>query len=85
LAALVEPLNWLDNGVSRNVTHIIVAARYEGDTIEPGFERRVVGLAYVTDETLLSDATLDFAKCRYVAIGEAVSVTNQDAASARAQ
>ncbi len=28
-----------------------------------------MGIAYVTDQTLLGDSTLDFAKCSYVAIG----------------
>ena len=71
MAELTKPLAWDDNGVARTVTHLVLGARYEGQTIEPGFQRLVVGLAYVTDDTLLSDSELEFAKCRYVAIGVA--------------
>jgi hypothetical protein len=71
LAELLKPLEWNDDGVARRVAHLVLAARYERETIQPGFQRLMVGLAYVTDDTLLSDSQLAFAKCRYVAIGVA--------------
>jgi hypothetical protein len=74
LAELVKPLAWDDNGHTRMISHIVLAARYEGQTIERGFQRLTVGIAYVTDPSLLSDAKLDFAKCSYVAIGQAVGI-----------
>ena len=80
LAELAKPLEWDDNGVARTVTHVVLAVRYEGETIEPGFQRLVVGLAYVTDDTLLSDSELEFAKCRYVAIGVAENARKGGAA-----
>ena len=80
LAELTKPLAWDDNGVARTVTNLVLSARYEGQTIEPGFQRLVVGLAYVTDDTLLSDSELEFAKCRYVAIGGAEGAWQDGAA-----
>ena len=70
LAQLLEPVSWIDNGVGRSVTHLILAARYEGQTIREESEELVVGIAYVVDSSLLEDMRIDFAKCRYVAIGE---------------
>ena len=73
LAELEKPLSWVDAGAPRQITHIVVASRYEGQTITENFTRLVVGLAYVTDTSVLDDASLTFAKCRYVAIGEMVA------------
>jgi hypothetical protein len=74
LAELEKPLSWVDAGAPRQITHIVVAARYEGQTIAEDFTRLIVGLAYVTDASVLNDADLTFAKCRYVAIGEMEAV-----------
>jgi hypothetical protein len=70
LASLDSPLTWNDNGSTRTVNLLILAARYEGQSISPPIDRLVTGIAYVVDESLLGDATLSFDKCRYVAIGE---------------
>ena len=74
LAQLAKPLVWDDNGRKQSISHLILSARYEGQTIQRGFPRLTIGIAYVTDSSLLSDAKLDFAKCRYVAIGEAEGI-----------
>jgi hypothetical protein len=76
LAELEKPLSWVDAGAARQVTHIVVATRYEGQTITEDFTRLIVGLAYVTDPSALIDADLSFAKCRYVAIGEMEAVSD---------
>ena len=76
LAELDKSLSWVDAGESRQVTHVVVATRYEGQTITEDFTRLIVGLAYVTDPSALSDADLSFAKCRYVAIGEMEAVSD---------
>lgn len=70
LAALDSPLAWNDNGTTRTVKHLVLAARYAGQSISPSVQRLVVGIAYVVDESLLNAARLNFEKCRYVAIGE---------------
>jgi hypothetical protein len=69
LAELERPLAWQDQGVLRQVTHLIVAARWAGTQIEPHVESLPVGLAYVIDSSQLSEQHVDLAKCKYVAIG----------------
>lgn len=70
LAMLEKPLEWEQSpGVRQEVTHLIVCSRYQGTTISESMTDLVIGIAYVTDESLLEDEKLDFAKCRYVAIG----------------
>lgn len=69
LGRLHTPIRWLHDNQERRITHLVLAARWEGTRIEPGVESLPVGIAYVTDESLLNDSQLDFSKCSYVAIG----------------
>lgn len=69
LGRLRTPIRWLHEGRERRITHLVLAARWEGTRIEPGVESLPVGIAYVVDESLVDDSRLDFAKCVYVAIG----------------
>ena len=68
IARLDRPLRWLDEGTERVIDHLVLAARLQGQSIDAGVEPLMVGVAYVVDPTLLSDAALTFAKIRYVAI-----------------
>lgn len=76
LAALHQPLSWSKAGQQHEITHLVLAARWEGTKIAAGATNLPVGIAYVTDATLLDDARLDFRKCEYVAIGIASDSTN---------
>lgn len=78
LASLRQPLRWQRDGRETTVTHVILSARYVGEELTPQTRRIVVGLAYVTDDSLLDDARLDFAKCHYAAIGVAEFVADAD-------
>jgi hypothetical protein len=69
LARLDVPLRWTDEDTDYAIDHLVLAARLEGESIGAGFDRIAVGIAYVVDPTLPSDAALTFAKVRYVAIG----------------
>jgi hypothetical protein len=69
LASLARQIRWISDNVDRSVTHLVLAARWQGTRIEPGVENLPIGLAYVSDDTLLDDSRLDFNKCKYVAIG----------------
>jgi hypothetical protein len=62
LARLDRPLRWMDDGTERVIDHLVLAARYQGQSIGAGFESLTVGIAYVVDPSLLSDAALTFAK-----------------------
>lgn len=50
------------------VDYLIVSPRFVGVTIKPGIGEVVLGVAYVTDKSLINDTNLDFKKCEYVAI-----------------
>jgi hypothetical protein len=70
LGAFCEPVRWVsDHEGFFEITHVVLTARWQGTSIGPGCTSLPVGIAYVVDMSLLDDDTLDFAKCRYVAIG----------------
>lgn len=63
------PIRWIDQNHEKEITHLVLAARWEGTRIEPNAKDLPVGIAYVTDLSLLDDTKLDMKKCVYVAIG----------------
>jgi len=69
LGTLRTPLRWLVQNHVHEVTHVVVAARWEGTRVDAGVQNLPVGIAYVTDQSVLDDTQLDLAKCVYVAIG----------------
>lgn len=74
LASLTKPLHWRRDGKDTLVTHIVVGARMVGTQIGPAMRDMGINISYVTDQSTLADATLDFKKSIYVAIGFADSV-----------
>lgn len=54
------------------INYLVVAPRFVGVKIEKGMGANVLNVAYVTDESIVQDATLNFDKCRYVAICETI-------------
>lgn len=50
------------------INYLILATRFVGDKIKNGMGSQVVNVAYVIDETLIKDETLNFDKCEYVAV-----------------
>ncbi|MGE0358850.1 MAG: hypothetical protein AB7P08_18245 [Burkholderiales bacterium] len=69
LGSLRAPIRWLVDNHIREVTHLVLAARWQGTAIATGAENLPVGIAYVTDQSVLNDAHLSLGKCAYVAIG----------------
>lgn len=69
IGSVTPPLRWVVDGVEREITHLVVSARWVGGQFVTGARRLPLNIAYVTDTTLLDDARLDFDKCAYVAIG----------------
>ena len=69
IGALRTPIRWRGNDGDRLITHVVVVARWQDTRIAPGIRDLPVGLAYVTDPSLLTDPKLDMSKCAYVAIG----------------
>jgi hypothetical protein len=69
LGEVQRPIRYIKDNHERSITHLILAARWAGTQISPGAEQLPVGIAFVTDSSLLEDTKLDFKKCDYVAIG----------------
>ncbi len=69
LAELTKPLRWAQNGNEKTVSHLVLAMRHVGEQMTRGIKERAIGIAYVTDQSLLEDNKLTFDKCNYVAIG----------------
>ena len=69
LAKCEVPLCWKEQGLKIN--YLIVACRYIGTKLRKGVGNVTIGVAYVTDESILNDKNLQFEKCVYVAVCEA--------------
>jgi hypothetical protein len=69
LGAVQRPIRYMKDNRELSITHLILAARWVGTQIAPGVRNLPVGIAFVTDATLVEDERLDFQKCDYVAIG----------------
>ena len=66
-----KPIRSLREGREMQVTHVIIWPRWQGTQIGSGTKQMPIGIAYVTDISVLDDSFLDFKKCAYVAIGVA--------------
>jgi hypothetical protein len=69
IAKLAKPIRWLKGDDKASVNYLILTARWEGTRIGRGMVEMPINIAYVVDETVLSDTVLAFEKCEYVAIG----------------
>ena len=69
VGALRKPIRWMKNDHPREVTHVLLVARWEGTSIDITAQDLPVGIAYVTDSALLEEQRLDLAKCEYITIG----------------
>ena len=69
IAALESPINVVIDNFDREISHLILSSRLKGTNIAGGVTNLRLGIAYVTDSSLLEDMALDFGKCRYVATG----------------
>lgn len=54
------------------VNYLVLAPRFVGSKIEHGMGSIVIGVAYVINESIIEDSTLNFDKCKYVAICHAI-------------
>jgi hypothetical protein len=75
IAELQTPVIWNRDGALQSVTHLVVVARLVGTSIVAGMRNLAIGIAFVTDQSLLRDSQLDFAKCHYSAVGVADEVS----------
>lgn len=69
IGELSLPLRWMHENHEREISHLIVTARWIGMRIEPNVTNIPIGIAFVTDMSQMDDPSVDFNKCRYIAIG----------------
>lgn len=70
LVELATPISWTKERSAHVISHLLVAARWEGTSIQPG-ALLPVNIAYVTNDAILSSDVLDLSHAEYVAIGMA--------------
>ena len=79
LGELKQPLAWVSESEgSFEISHVVLAAQWDNTAICEGATRLPVGIAYVTDVSLLDDERLDLDKIRYVATGVADDTSVDD-------
>jgi hypothetical protein len=71
LGEMVKQLRWIDENHKKWVEHVAVCSRWQGTQIVPLAQNLPINIAYIVDPSLLTDRSLEFSKCRYVAIGVA--------------
>jgi hypothetical protein len=71
LGEVLKPLFWINENHRTEIGHVIVCARWQDTQIEPHVTSLPIGIAYVTDPSQVFDETVNFGKCKYVAIGMA--------------
>ena len=67
---VIKSVDHAPDGVARAITHLAVAARWEGTSIQPG-ATLPLNIAYVTNDAILSSEALNLDHTEYVAIGMA--------------
>ena len=71
LALLKEPIE----SKGRKFTHITIGARFLGQHVGPKMKDLPVNIAYVVDNSLIDQGTMDFNKGEFVAIGFATDIS----------
>lgn len=67
LAKLDTPFAWKKE--SKPISHLVIGARWVGGVLSSDMRDTPINIAYVIDQSLLSDSKLDFKKCYYATIG----------------
>ena len=78
LGTLARPIRWVVNDQTQEVTHVVVGARLEGRMIAAGLQGLPINIAYVTDQSVLDDAHLDFLKSAYKPVGTASETSGHE-------
>ncbi|HBX65057.1 MAG: hypothetical protein CL670_02810 [Balneola sp.] len=73
LAELETPVFWVDEkqDINTEVTHLILCTKKKSQFIASDMKEVIVAIAYVINDAVLTEHTLDFKKCKYVATGKA--------------
>lgn len=66
---LTEPFHVIWQDEEKTLDYLIVTAHWPGTVIDSGMKNVKVGIACVTDISVLKDKTLQLAKCKYLGAG----------------
>jgi len=73
LAKLLKPIE----SENRVISYLIVGGRMVGQGISPAMNNLGINIAYVTNNDLVSEETMDFSKAEFIAIGFATASNNK--------
>ncbi|MEQ8523970.1 hypothetical protein [Gracilimonas sp.] len=73
IAELENSVFWVDKkkGINTEISHIIICTKKKSQFIEKDMKDVIIAIAYVLDESVNTDTTLDLNKIKYVADGTA--------------
>lgn len=73
LAELDKSVVWVDEkkNINTEINHLIICSKKKSQAVSGEMKDVIIAIAYVTDESVQTDPTLDFKKCTYVADGNA--------------
>jgi len=73
LAKLELPILWVnkEKGISKEIDFVVLCAKFKGQSVSSSMKNMTVAVAYVIDNSIQEDVTLNFKKCKYVAVATA--------------
>jgi hypothetical protein len=73
VAELEKSIFWVDEkkNINTEISYVVIASKKKSQSVESSMKDVILAIAYVTDESVLSDTTLSFKKCTYIADGVA--------------
>lgn len=73
IAELENSVFWVDKkkGINTEISYVVICTKKKGQTIAKDMKDVIIAIAYVLDESVNTDATLNLNKIKYVADGTA--------------
>lgn len=77
LTKLESSILWVnkEKGINKEIDFIVLCAKYKGQSVTSEMKDMTVAVAYVIDNSIENDVTLNLKKCKYVAIGTASAIS----------
>jgi hypothetical protein len=77
LAKLELPILWVnkEKEISKEIDFVVLCAKFKGQSVSSSMKNMTVAVAYVIDNSIQDDVTLNFKKCKYVAVATASGIS----------
>lgn len=77
LAKLETPLLWVnkEKEISKEIDFVVLCAKFKGQSVTSNMKDMTVAVAYVIDNSIEQDVTLNFKKCKYIAVATASGIS----------